>query len=59
MMTSKPLTWLCEEPRHSLIANRIFRKGWPELASFFFAEAECLLPGVDGLMDAEPARQNA
>jgi hypothetical protein len=36
MMISKPLTWLCEEPRYSLIANRIFRKGWPDLANLFF-----------------------
>jgi hypothetical protein len=35
MMISEPLTWLCEEPRHSLIANRIVRKGWPDLANFF------------------------
>ncbi len=34
-MISEPLTWLCEEPRHSLIANKIFRKGWSDLANFF------------------------
>jgi hypothetical protein len=35
MMISEPLTWLCEAPRHSPIANRVFRKGWPDLVNFF------------------------
>jgi hypothetical protein len=39
MLISEPPTWLREEPRHSLIANRIFPKGWLDLANFF------LLPG--------------
>ncbi len=49
MMISEPLTWLCEEPRHSLIADRIFRKGFRGRLSWAeFCRKNDLLGWIEG-----------